>query len=167
MSDVWEILQRRPASLYPLESRHRPGVCPNICSVCRGPARPGFARCYQCGRHDQVGRGLLADAVVPISYAVKGTAFAADLWRYKAWRAPSAAARTSVLALLLVFLHDHGACVWRHAGMPPPSRLAVVPTGCGRPGPAPAARAGRRLPALAGDRAGHPAVGAGPRPERE
>jgi hypothetical protein len=137
MSDVWEILRRRPASLYPLEPRHRPGACPNICGVCRGPARPGFARCYQCGRHDLVGRGLLADAVVPISYAVKGTAFAADLWRYKAWRAPSAAARTSVLALLLVFLHDHGACVWRHAGMPPPSRLAVVPTGCGRPGPHP------------------------------
>ena len=137
MSDVWEILRRLPPSLYPLEPRHRPGICPNICSVCRGPARPGFARCYQCGRHDLVGRGLLADAVVPISYAVKGTPFAADLWRYKAWRAPSAAARTSVLALLLVFLHDHGACVWRHAGMPPPSRLAVVPTGCGRPGPHP------------------------------
>jgi hypothetical protein len=80
---------------------------------------------------------LLADAVVPISYAVKGTAFAASLWRYKSWSAPSAAAQTSLLALLLAFLHDHGACVWRHAGMPAPGRLAVVPTGCGRPGPHP------------------------------
>jgi hypothetical protein len=107
------------------------------CVVCRGPARADFARCYQCGRHQLLGHGLLADAVVPISYAVKGTAFADDLWRYKSWLAPSATARTSMLALLLAFLTDHAACVWRHAAMPPPARLAVVPTGCGRPGPHP------------------------------
>jgi hypothetical protein len=130
--------------MYPLEPYPlRPPISPQsvaICIVCGGPVRPGFARCYQCGRHELLGHGLLADAVVPISYAVKGTAFAADLWRYKSWRAPSAAARTSMLALLLVFLHDHGACVWRHAGMPAPGRLAVVPTGCGRPGPHPLVR---------------------------
>ena len=130
--DTWAVLRRR-ISLYPLEPPGRPGIC----AVCRGPARRGFARCYQCAQHDLLGRSLLADAVVPVSYAVKGTAFAADLWRYKAWCAPSAAARTSLLALLLAFLHDHGACVWRHAGMPAPGRLAVVPTGCGRPGPHP------------------------------
>ena len=84
-----------------------------------------------------LGPGLLADAVVPICYAVKGTALARDLWRYKSWRTPSAPARAAVLALLLSFLHDHGPCVWRHAGMAAPSRLAVVPTGCGRPGPHP------------------------------
>jgi hypothetical protein len=128
----WAILRRR-ISLYPPEPPGRPGIC----AVCRGPAGPGFARCYQCARHDLLGPGLLADAVVPVSYAVKGTAFAADLWRYKSWPAPSAAARTSLLVLLLAFLHDHGGCVWRQAGMPPPGRLAVVPTGCGRPGPHP------------------------------
>ena len=120
-------------TIYPPEPAGRPGVC----AVCRGPAGPGFARCYQCGQHDLLGRGLLADAVVPISYAVKGTAFAAGLWRYKSWRPPDPAARTALLALLLTFLHDHGRCVWRHAGMPAPGRLAVVPTGCGRPGPHP------------------------------
>ncbi len=130
--DIWAILRRR-ICLYPLEPPGRPGIC----AVCRGPARPGFARCYRCAQHDLLGRSLLADAVVPVSYAVKGTAFAAHLWRYKSWRAPSAAAGTSLLALLLAFLHDHGACVWRHAGMPAPGRLAVVPTGCGRPGPHP------------------------------
>ena len=78
-----------------------------------------------------------ADAVVPVSYAVRGTEFAVSLWRYKSWRGPDRAARTSLLALLLSFLHDHGGCVWRHAGMPAPGRLAVVPTGCGRPGPHP------------------------------
>ena len=128
----WDRLRRR-ARVYPPEPPGRAGVC----AVCRGPAAPGFARCYQCARHQRLGPGLLADAVVPISYAVKGTAFAADLWRYKAGREPAGAARTSLLALLLAFLHDHGACVWRQAGMAAPARLAVVPTGCGRPGPHP------------------------------
>jgi hypothetical protein len=144
-ADAWDILRRRlrppVISLYPLEPYPpRPSVSPTgppglaLCVLCRGPVRPGFARCYQCARHELLGQGLLADAVVPISYAVKGTAFAAGLWRYKSWPAPSVAAQTSMLALLLAFLHDHGACVWRHAGMPAPGRLAVVPTGCGRPG---------------------------------
>jgi hypothetical protein len=129
---TWAALRRR-ICLYPPEPPGRPGIC----AVCRGPARPGFARCYQCARHDLLGPGLLADAVVPVSYAVKGTAFAASLWRYKTWPAPDPGARTSLLVLLLTFLHDHGRCVWRQAGMPPPGRLAVVPTGCGRPGPHP------------------------------
>ena len=128
----WAILRRRIA-VWPPEPAGRPGIC----AVCRGPAGPGFARCYQCAGHDVLGADLLADVVAPVSYAVKGTPFAADLRRYKSWQAPSAAARMSLLALLLAFLHDHGACVWRHAGMPPPGRLAVVPTGCGRPGPHP------------------------------
>src|SRR5580704_6610466 len=58
--------------------------CPAVdCEVCRGPVRPGFARCYQCDRHALLAPALLADAVVPISYAIKGTPFADDLWRYK------------------------------------------------------------------------------------
>ena len=133
---AWDILRRRLrppfTSLYPLES-----YSPDLCAVCRGPARPGCARCYQCARHELLGPSQLADAVVPISYAVKGTPFAADLWRYKSWLAPSAAARMSLLALLLAFLHDHGACAWRQAGMRAPGQLAVVPTGGGRPGPHP------------------------------
>ena len=144
-SGAWDILRRRlrPAvlPLYPLGPYPPrpliPPCGPALCVVCRGPARPGFARCYQCGRHGLLGRSALADAVVPISYAMKGTAFAADLWRYKAWPGASPAARRSLLALLLVFLHDHGACVWRHAGMSGPGRLAVVPAGSGRPGPHP------------------------------
>lgn len=144
-TDAWDILRRRLRSLYPLGpypsgpsiSPVGSAICPEICTVCRGPARPGCARCYQCARHDLLGPGMLADAVVPVCYAVKGTAFATDLWRYKSWRTPSPGARTSMLALLLAFLHDHGACVWRQAAMPAPGRLAVVPTGCGRPGPHP------------------------------
>ncbi|HEV2536661.1 MAG TPA: hypothetical protein VGU21_04025 [Streptosporangiaceae bacterium] len=128
----WDLLRRR-ARVYPPEPPGRAGIC----AVCRGPAGPGYARCYQCARHERLGPDLLADAVVPISYAVRGTAFADDLWRYKSGREPAGAARASLLALLLAFLHDHGACVWRQAGMAAPGLLAVVPTGCGRPGPHP------------------------------
>jgi len=104
------------------------------CTVCRGPARSGYARCYQCETHEILGHGLLADAVVPISYAVKGTPFAEDLWRYKSPGGLGMSARGSLLALLLAFLDDHAGCVWRRAAMPGPDRLAVVPSGLGRPG---------------------------------
>ena len=123
--------------LGPVASGPAQAPTPANCAICRGPVQPGFARCYQCGRHGSLGRGLLADAVVPITYAVKGTPLAADLWRYKSWPAPSVSARRSLLVLLLTFLHDHGPCVWRHAGMHTPDRLAVVPTGCGRAEPHP------------------------------
>src|SRR5277367_3389651 len=132
--------------LYP--PAPRPAGSPAAdCEVCRGPVRPGFARCYQCDRHALLGSVLLADAVVPISYAIKGTPFADDLWRYKSAPVPPsstptsasaatsasaptpASARASVLALILAFLTDHGSCVWQRAGMPPPDLLAVVPTG--------------------------------------
>jgi hypothetical protein len=126
--------------LYPLGPG--PGAVP-ACVICRGAVRPGYARCYQCDRHDLSGQRLLADAVVPVSYAVKGTELAEALWRYKSWSAPSGPAGASVLALLLAFLNDHGGCVWRHAAMPPPGRIAVVPTGCGRPGPHPLLRLAR------------------------
>jgi len=104
------------------------------CTVCRGAAQPGYARCYQCSAHRAAAPGMLADAVVPISYAVKGESHAARLRLYKT-NAPGAdAAGPPLRALMLVFLHDHAPCVWRHAAMPPPTRLAVVPSGQGRPG---------------------------------
>ena len=157
----WDRLRLRLQSAAPplyQPAPRRAGSTAADCEVCRGPVRPGFARCYQCHRHALVGPALLADAVVPISYAIKGTPFADHLWRYKSVPVPSSSAppsapaptaavlptpawaRESVLALLLAFLTDHGPCVWQRAGMPPPGRLAVVPTGAGRPGPHPLLR---------------------------
>jgi hypothetical protein len=107
-----------------------------FCRTCRGPVGAGFARCYQCElARRQVG-GLLADAVAPIGFAVRGGPLAADLRRYKSERAagaPEAAAR--LRALLDAFLRDEGAALWRAAGMSAgPSAVAVVPSGQGRPG---------------------------------
>jgi hypothetical protein len=130
---TWAILrdQVRAAAL-PLCVRS-----PAACRVCRGPVQPGYGRCYQCDRHHREGAGLLADAVVPISYALRGGRLAGDLRSYKSPVADAAAARARLRALLLVFLRDHGECVWREAGMPGPGLTAVVPSGRGRPGPHP------------------------------
>jgi hypothetical protein len=98
----------------------------------------GFARCYRCDLHWRAAGRLLADAVVPVGYAVKGTQFAGDLWRYK-WNDDHAAAGR-LRTMLRAFLRDHARCVQHAAGMTgPPSRLAVVPSGQGRPGPHPLA----------------------------
>ena len=107
------------------------------CHACQGPARRGYTRCFQCELHAQSAPGLLADTVVPVAYAAKGSQLASDLWRYKAGRPGGEAARARLLSLLLVFLHDHGQCVWRQAGMAFPTRVCVVPSGRGRAGPHP------------------------------
>lgn len=108
------------------------------CRTCLGPVGTGFARCYQCDLAlSQAGR-LLADAVAPVGYAVRGEPLAGDLRRYKSDRAAPAevAASTARLRLLLAaFLADHGPLVWAAAGMGSgPSAVAVVPSGQGRPG---------------------------------
>lgn len=105
--------------------------------MCRGPVAAGFSRCYQCELHGRLACGLLADAVMPIAYAVKGGQLAADLWRYKDG---DHGAGQRLRTALRAFLRDHGACAWRAAGMTaPPGRVAVVPSGQGRPQPHPLA----------------------------
>ena len=128
-----------------------------LCQVCKGPARPGYARCFQCELHAQSAPGLLADTVAPVAYAAKGSGLARDLWLYKAARPASGSAGARLLPLLLVFLHDHGPWVWRQAGMSRPSHACVVPSGRGRAGPHP-------LHALAAPFLGLPWLDMRPRP---
>jgi len=106
-----------------------------FCRTCRGPADAGFARCYQCNQAIRQAGGLLADAVAPIGYAVRGGRLAGDLRHYKSDRPEAAAAAARLRELLSAFLRDHGGSVWRAAGMEAgPSAVAVVPSGQGRPG---------------------------------
>jgi hypothetical protein len=134
---AWELLRALARAQPGRAGAPDPG--PGRCVTCHGPSQPGHARCFQCGRHAESAPGLLADAVVPAACAVKGSGFAQALWQYKSARGGAAAARRALRALLLVFLHDHGACVWRSAGMPPPTHVSLVPSGRGRPGPHPLA----------------------------
>jgi hypothetical protein len=114
--------------------------CPT-CRVCRGPVRDGFARCYQCDLARSQAGGLLADAVAPIGYAVKGEPLAVDLWLYKSGQAGAAEAAARLRSMLAAFLRGQGLSLWRAAGMAAsPSTVAVVPSGQGRPGAHPLAR---------------------------
>jgi hypothetical protein len=141
-----------------------------LCASCRGPAGPRRALCYACRQQAECLPGLLPDVVVPIAYAVKGGPHATNLWRYKSDQPEAADARAALSALLLVFLRDHGACVWRRAGMARPTHVAVVPSRRGRPGPHPMqALAGPylRLPWARLRPAGHDDAGAAhPDPNR-
>jgi hypothetical protein len=105
------------------------------CRTCRGPAPAGLARCYQCDLALTQAGELLADAVAPIAYAVRGGPLAGDLWRYKSDRADAAESAARLRAMLAGYLSDHGESVWRAAGMPAvPGVAAVVPSGRGRLG---------------------------------
>lgn len=132
----WELLTRAVARQAPGLYGPAPGAR-GVCGTCRGPVSARLSRCYQCTEHAESMPGLTADAVIPVCYAPKGGPHARNLWLYKSARPGAAAARADLLALLAVFLRDHGPCVWRSAGMTAPSHLAVVPSGRGRPGPHP------------------------------
>ncbi len=110
------------------------------CAVCRGPAPPGRGMCFQCELHRECAQDSLADLVVPVTFAIKGSPVAGHLWQYKS-AMPQPRSREDagrlLRALLLLFLHDHGPCLWRAAGIAGPTQLAVVPTGRGRSGPHP------------------------------
>jgi hypothetical protein len=109
-----------------------------VCRTCRGPVGVGFARCYQCDLALKQAGGLLADAVAPIGYAVRGGPLADDLRMYKSDRGQAAAtlgAAARLGELLAAFLTEHASSVWAAAGMDHgPSAVAVVPSGQGRPG---------------------------------
>jgi hypothetical protein len=105
------------------------------CRTCRGPVLPGYAICYQCDQATRIAGGLLADAVAPIAYAVKGGDLARDLWLYKSGLDGAAESAGRLRATLSEYLDEHGASVWRAAGMTDgPGAVAVVPSGQGRPG---------------------------------
>jgi hypothetical protein len=132
----WEFLARS-VRRQALHLSAPPPAGRGLCAACRIPVRPGNIRCYQCGQHAETLPGLLADVVVPICYAAKGGEHARNLWLYKSARPGAGRAQAVLLALLIVFLRDHGPCVWRSAGMTGPTCLAVVPSGRGRAGPHP------------------------------
>ncbi len=141
----WGEMQRLVLAQAPELSAPAPGMS-GLCAVCCGPAGRGSACCFQCDLQGQCAGGGLADLVVPVAYAIKGGPHAKRLWQYKSiigsrnreLDGAAASAGRLLLALLLVFLRDHGRCGWRRAGITwPPTHLAVVPSARGRTGPHP------------------------------
>jgi hypothetical protein len=110
------------------------------CLTCRGPTPVGLARCYQCDLARRQAGALLADAVAPIGYAVRGGPLARDLWRYKADHLGAAESAGRLRGMLAGYLWEHGPSLWAAAGMSAgPEVAAVVPGGRGRPGEHPLA----------------------------
>jgi hypothetical protein len=134
---AWPRLRAQVAAQAAQLTAPDPAAASGLCALCRGPGRPSLARCYRCDRYAQYLAGLLPDVVVPVAYAPKGGPHATNLWRYKSGRPGAGAARAELRALLLVFLRDHGTCVWRRAGTRRASHVAVVPSRRGRSGPHP------------------------------
>jgi hypothetical protein len=64
----------------------------SVCAVCRGARDPGFARCYPCNQAFRRSGGLLADAVVPISYSPDNGQHYYQLKVYKSPTSPNALA---------------------------------------------------------------------------
>lgn len=130
-----------------------------LCRTCRGPTPVGLARCYQCDLARSQAGELLADAVAPIAYAVRGGQLAIDLWRYKSDRADAAESAARLRVMLAAYLTDQGESVWRAAGMAAvPAVAAVVPSGRGRPG-------GHPLPGLVRSCVAVPLIGLSVAPE--
>jgi hypothetical protein len=80
---------------------------PGVCYVCFGPAAPPHTRCRECEQHFRAADGRTADVVMPISYAIKREQHAFNLASYKR-RPGSDTVRADLLALVQVFIADHG-----------------------------------------------------------
>jgi hypothetical protein len=129
----WPELRALVSAQAPWLSAPQPGR-PGLCIVCRGPSGRR-QQCFQCELHEQCAGGRLADLVLPVAYAVKAGPHARNLWQYKSDSCDQAAAAGAaflLLALILVFLRDHGTCARRRVGEP--THVAVVPSARGRPG---------------------------------
>src|ERR1700689_4817061 len=132
-SAAWQRLRIQAGGQAQLLSAPPPGAA-GVCGSCRTPVRPGRSHCFRCDKYRECLPGLLPDVVAPVAYAAKGGHHAASLWRYKSDGPGAEAACAALRALLLVFLRDHGRCVWRRAGAPDADHVAVEAGRGGRPG---------------------------------
>lgn len=105
-----------------------------VCSVCCGPVKPKYSRCYPCNERIKQFGEELADIVVPLSYAVRGyqtlQQFYSDLHQYK-FTQPSIGAQRRLKALLYLFRLHHQKCLENEIGQPV-SAVITVPSGRNR-----------------------------------
>jgi hypothetical protein len=87
-----------------------------VCPVCRGARDPDYPRCYQCNQAWRRSGGLLADAVVPISYSPDDGQHYYQLKAYKSPTAPNPLAHYRLAVLYTLFITRHRQCLQRAAG---------------------------------------------------
>ncbi|MFJ4832339.1 hypothetical protein ACIP79_20915 [Streptomyces sp. NPDC088747] len=106
---------------------------PGVCQVCRGPSGVGYPTCWQCGEAGKILGTGVADAVVPVSLALKGEQYANELWRYKNTVGPQQQHfRMGLAAVLWRFLAAHEACIADHCAVPGFDVVTIVPSTSGR-----------------------------------
>jgi hypothetical protein len=104
----------------------RPGA--GVCATCHGPVDPRFPSCRACHENARVlGRARLANAVLPVSLALKGGQYANELWRYKNLSGrESAHFQQGLAAVLWKFLAGHERCAAEYGGLT--NRFPIVTT---------------------------------------
>lgn len=108
-------------------------IGPGVCWVCRGPVPPHYVVCYPCHTAESALGNHTADAVVPISLALKREQFANELWRYKNTTGPQQDYfRMGLAAVLWRFLETHEVCVATSCGVPAFPMVTTVPSTSGR-----------------------------------
>ncbi|MFH9824147.1 MULTISPECIES: hypothetical protein [Streptomyces] len=106
---------------------------PGVCQICRGTAKPGYPHCRPCQEARRVLGAGVADAVVPVSLAVKSGQYANELWRYKnAAGAQQQYFRTGLAAVLWHFLALHESCIAAHCEVSAFDVVTTVPSTSGR-----------------------------------
>ncbi|MYZ06572.1 hypothetical protein GT028_04180 [Streptomyces sp. SID2999] len=84
---------------------------PGVCQVCRGPAKAGCPTCWPCSEAGRILGTGVADAVAPVSLALKGEQYANELWRF-------------------VAMHEE--CIAAHCAVPGFDTVTTVPSTSGR-----------------------------------
>ncbi|MEU9479266.1 hypothetical protein [Streptomyces sp. NPDC048191] len=106
---------------------------PGVCRVCRGPATVGYRTCLRCNEAAKLLGAGVADAVVPVSLALKGEQYANELWRYKNAAGPQQQYfRMGLAAVLWRFLTAHEECIRTHCLVPSFDIVTTVPSTSGR-----------------------------------
>jgi predicted amidophosphoribosyltransferase len=103
------------------------------CATCTAPV-DGYAVCFNCRSQGQAGSAL-ADMVVPISYAIKGSQAMSDLYQYKDPEAAPdnrARAQNRVFSAFYASLSRHLACIAALSRCE--ISVATVPSSGGRTG---------------------------------
>lgn len=129
-----------------------------FCPVCTAPIELKYELCWSCQRHKESFGGELADLVVPLSYALKGSPegtvsrtaeleqFYNDLWGYKRYAGRETPPQLRLAALAFLFKTHHLSCLEKAVGEEI-SAVVPVPSKRGRidhPLPNIAKRLGRR-----------------------
>jgi hypothetical protein len=87
-----------------------------VCPICRGARDLGYPRCYPCNQAHRRSGGILADAVVPISYSPDDGQHYHQLKVYKSPTSPNRLAQFRLAVLYAAFFNTHRNCLERAAG---------------------------------------------------